>query len=44
MILVKGYRQGDNAVLEVKDDGVGMDEELFPIFLKNIKSIIIPMV
>ena len=36
MILVKGYRQGDNAVLEVKDDGVGMDEEtLSHIFEKH---------
>lgn len=36
MILVKGYRHGDNAVLEVKDDGVGMDEEtLSHIFEKH---------
>lgn len=36
MIWVKGHRDGRNAVIEIKDDGVGMDEEtLTHIFEKH---------
>ena len=36
MIWVKGHQDGRNAVIEIKDDGVGMDEEtLAHIFEKH---------
>jgi Predicted signal transduction protein with a C-terminal ATPase domain len=37
-ILIKGYREGNDLIFKIRDDGVGIPEEVIPGLLTNVKS------
>ena len=38
LLIIKGFMKDGNAVLQVIDDGVGMDEKRWPIFMTGTRS------